>query len=270
MMVERMIASLQSRPIPASGCLGSGVWHMEALADRDITIESGGDVRLLIVDGDASAEINIDVESGAKLRILNIVNHKSASTVAIAVAEGSECRMTQVVSSSSDSRVVASLVGRDARFEMGGVFVLTDSDQTSVTADVNHLSSDCVSRIMVKGVASGRSHGRFSGLVYVAPDAQHTDSAQTNRNVTIGEGRIETLPQLEIYADDVKCSHGATVGQMDADAILYMRQRGLSLADAKRLQIEGFVDDIVLHSAIEGEEVAEALTTMLAEKLNML
>lgn len=270
MVLERMIASLQSHPVPASGCLGSGVWHLEALADRDITVENGSDASLLIFDGDASAEINIDVESGAKLRILNIVNHKSASTIAIAIAEGSECRMTQVVCSSSDSRVVASLMDRDARFELGGVFVLTDDDQTSVTADVNHISPDCVSRILVKGVASGRSHGRFSGLVYVAPDAQHTDSSQTNRNVTIGEGRIETLPQLEIYADDVKCSHGATVGQMDSDAILYMRQRGLSLVDAKRLQIEGFVDDIVLHSAIEGDEVTESLTAMLAEKLNLL
>jgi Fe-S cluster assembly protein SufD len=178
--------------------------------------------------------------------------------------------MTQIVCSSSDTRVVASLVGRNARFDLGGVFVLTDDDQTSVASDVNHMSPDCVSRIKVKGVASGKSHGRFSGLVYVAPDAQRTDSEQTNRNVTIGDGHIETLPQLEIYADDVKCSHGATVGQMDSDAILYMRQRGLSLVDAKRLQIEGFVDDVVLHSVIEDDIVTESLTTLLAEKLNKL
>lgn len=267
-MKERLNSTLQAQPLPASGRIGSGVWYVETLADRDITVDADGDVRMLIVDGDAAAEINIDVESGAKLSILHVVNHKSAATVNIAIAEVSECRMTQVVCSSSDTRVVASLVGRDARFELGGVFVLTDDNQTSVTADVNHISPDCRSRIMVKGVASGKSHGRFSGLVYVAPDAQRTDSEQTNRNVTIGEGHIETLPQLEIYADDVKCSHGATVGQMDSEAILYMRQRGLSLADAKRLQIEGFVDDIVLHSAVEG--VQDILTEMLAEKLSKL
>ncbi len=270
MEIVRLLASLQASPMPLSGRLGSGVWSIEADADRDIVVEAGSEARLVVVDGEGLAEINIDVESGAKLRILNIVHHHSATTMAIAVAEGAECRMTQVVCSSSDSRVVASLVGRDARFEMGGVFVLTDNDQTSVTADVNHMSADCVSRIKVKGVASGKSHGRFSGLVYVAPDAQRTDSEQTNRNVTIGEGHIETLPQLEIYADDVKCSHGATVGQMDSDAILYMRQRGLSLVDAKRLQIEGFVDDVVLHSAIEGEVITETLTALLAEKLNKL
>ena len=270
MMVEQMLASLQPQPMPASGCLDAGVWYMEALSDHDVTIAKGSDVRLVVCDGDASAEINIDVEEGAKLSLLNIVNHKSATTIAVALAEEAECRMTQVVCSSSDTRVVASLMAPHARFEMGGGFVLTDDDQTSVTADVNHMSGDCVSRIMVKGVASGKSHGRFSGLVYVAPDAQRTDSQQTNRNITLGEGHIETLPQLEIYADDVKCSHGATVGQMDSDAVLYMRQRGLSLADAKRLQIEGFVDDVVLHSSIADRGVEDALTALLAAKLNRL
>lgn len=269
-MMESLLTSLNSCLLPSSGAIGSGTWSVQATADTDITVEAGCDARLVVVDGEGSAELNIDVERGAKLSILNIVNHKSATTMAIAVAEDAECRMTQVVCSSSDSRVVASLVGRAARFEMGGVFVLTDDDQTSVTADVNHMTSDCVSRIKVKGVASGTSHGRFSGLVYVAPDAQRTDSEQTNRNITLGQGHIETLPQLEIYADDVKCSHGATVGQMDSDAVLYMRQRGLSLVDAKRLQIEGFVDDVVLHAAIEGDTVTEVLTAMLAAKLNRL
>ena len=91
---------------------------------------------------------------------------------------------------------------------------------------------------------------------------------QSSKNIVIGDAKISTEPQLEIYADDVKCSHGATVGQMDSDAILYMRQRGLSLADAKRLQIEGFVSDVVLHSAIESS--VEALQEMLSEKFNSL
>lgn len=269
-MRERLNTSLQAQSLPSSGRICSGVWSFETTNDCDILVESGCDARLVALDSDATAEINIDVECGAKLSILHVVNHKSATTLNIAIAEGAECCMTQIVCSSSDTRVVASLVGRNARFDLGGVFVLTEDDQTSVASDVNHMSPDCVSRIKVKGVASGKSHGRFSGLVYVAPDAQRTDSEQTNRNVTIGDGHIETLPQLEIYADDVKCSHGATVGQMDSDAILYMRQRGLSLVDAKRLQIEGFVDDVVLHSVIEDDIITESLTTLLAEKLNKL
>ncbi len=72
------------------------------------------------------------------------------------------------------------------------------------------------------------------------PDAQRTDSQQTSRNITLGaDARIETSPQLEIYADDVKCSHGATVGQIDGEQLMYMRQRGLSREQAQRLHIEG-------------------------------
>ena len=79
---------------------------------------------------------------------------------------------------------------------------------------------------------------------------------------------IDTLPQLEIYADDVKCSHGATVGQMDSDAVLYMRQRGLSLVDAKRLQIEGFVANVAMHSSIS--DTAERLNELISAKLETL
>ena len=163
---------------------------------------------------------------------------------------------------------MASLVERNARFELDGAFVLTDEEKGSVAVDVNHMASDCSSRTSYKGVASGKAHGSFSGLVYVAPDAQRTDSQQSSRNITIGEAHIEALPQLEIYADDVKCSHGATVGQMDDEAVLYMRQRGLSLATAKRLQIEGFVSDVVLHSAME--DCREELMNMLETKLEKL
>ena len=100
----------------------------------------------------------------------------------------------------------------------------------------------------------------------MAQDAQKTDARQTSRNIVLGdEARIVTKPQLEIYADDVKCSHGATVGQLDDDAILYMRQRGLSEAQARRLQIEGFVRDIVSQAGSMGEALAEVLTEKLEE-----
>lgn len=263
--IKRLIAA---KVIPTEGRITSGGWTLDKGSGYDIVVEAGADAVLLIADNDNLSDINIDVAKGATLRVLNLVQSHSAMNIAIGVAEDAQCLMTQVVVSASDTRVVASLMERGARFELGGVFVLTDNDQASVTVDVNHIASDCQSHTSVKGVAAGKSHGSFSGLVYVAPDAQRTDSVQSSRNVTMGEAHIETLPQLEIYADDVKCSHGATVGQMDSDAILYMRQRGLSLADAKRLQIEGFVDDVVLHSVIAGSE--EALAELLAEKLNRL
>ena len=268
MVLQRIKELIAAQAIPANGHITSGGWTFEEGSGYDVVVESGAEAVLILADSINIEDVNIDVAKGATLRILNLVQHHSAMNIAIGVAEDAQCLMTQVVVSSSDSRVVASLMERGARFELGGVFVLTDDDQASVTVDVNHIASDCQSHTSVKGVAAGKSHGSFSGLVYVAPDAQRTDSVQSSRNVTMGDAHIETLPQLEIYADDVKCSHGATVGQMDSDAILYMRQRGLSLADAKRLQIEGFVVDVVLHSVIAGSE--EALAELLAEKLNRL
>ena len=256
------------KPLPSVGRIGSGRWLFEAMPSLDVTIEAGAKCELVVVGGAESADLNIDVERGAELNIVHSVAERSVADIAVALAEGAVCRITEVVTSSSDVHVVASLVERNARFELDGAFVLTDEEKGSVAVDVNHMASDCSSRTSYKGVASGKAHGSFSGLVYVAPDAQRTDSQQSSRNITIGEAHIEALPQLEIYADDVKCSHGATVGQMDDEAVLYMRQRGLSLATAKRLQIEGFVSDVVLHSAME--DCREELMNMLETKLEKL
>jgi Fe-S cluster assembly protein SufD len=156
------------------------------------------------------------------------------------------------------------LNGKQASNVLRSTFVVSDKERAKVSVRVNHNYSDCTSDSLVKGVAAGEAVGEFTGLVYVAQDAQRTDARQTSRNIEIGrEAKIITKPQLEIYADDVKCSHGATVGQLDGEAILYMRQRGLSEAQARRLQIEGFVKDIALSSKTLSEELADELSYKL-------
>lgn len=268
MTTERIIEQLGAAPLADDGNITGGVWWLALTDDRDVVVGREARATLVVVDGVGAHDMNVDIMAGAQLRILHVVTEHSASQIAVAVAEGASCRVTEIVVAASDTRIVASLMERGARFELGGAFILTDEDKASVAVDVNHLAEECTSNTSYKGVASGRSHGSFSGLVYVAPGAQRTDSVQSSRNITIGDARIETLPQLEIYADDVKCSHGATVGQMDGDAVLYMRQRGLDLTTAKRLQIEGFVGDVILHSAVEGVE--ELLSELVAGKLNRL
>ena len=152
---------------------------------------------------------------------------------------------------------------------LGKQFLAAGQEHCVVRLRTNHNVPDCRSNSYIKGVAGGTAVGEFCGLVYVAPDAQRTDAQQQSRNVLLSDtARITTMPQLEIYADDVKCSHGATVGQMDADAILYMRQRGLSEAQARRLQIEGFVGDIVRRCGVE--PLGEAVLELAAEKLEKL
>lgn len=262
---DNIIVAFAAEPIAEGCCASSGRWLLRADSDRDLTIKEGASVELLIVDEATTANINIDVLAGAELRVVELVTERSATDIAIAVARDASCVMTQAVLGGADVRVVASLVEEGAQFEHNGAFILVGEEQGSVTVDVNHLAPRCTSRTTVKGVAADSAHGSFAGLVYVAPDAQQTDSVQLSRNVTMGDARIDTMPQLEIYADDVKCSHGATVGQMDSDAILYMRQRGLSTAQAKRLQIEGFVQEVAMHSAIESlkEELMESINVKL-------
>jgi len=111
---------------------------------------------------------------------------------------------------------------------------------------LNHAKPNCKSRELYKYVLDDRARGAFAGLILVAKDAQKTEAFQTNKNICMTkEARMNTKPQLEIYADDVKCSHGATVGQLDETALFYLRSRGISESEARMLLMFAFVDDVI-------------------------
>lgn len=148
------------------------------------------------------------------------------------------------------------LNGEGADVELYGVFISREGCDVRVRTAMRHNVARCHSDQQVRGVADGDGYGLFDGLVYVAPDAQQTEAYQQSRNVLLSPtARIQTQPQLEIYADDVKCSHGATVGQMNEEQIYYMRQRGLSEEAARKLQLGGFVQEILSH--IDDESLRE-------------
>ena len=99
---------------------------------------------------------------------------------------------------------------------------------------VEHASPHCASRQFYNGILDGKSHGVFHGRIIVHKDAQKTDAKQTNRNLLLSDdAQIDTKPQLEIYADDVKCTHGATIGQIDENALFYLRSRGIDESSAR-------------------------------------
>jgi len=109
---------------------------------------------------------------------------------------------------------------------------------------VEHASPHCDSRQFYNGILDGRSHGVFHGRIIVHKDAQKTDAKQTNRNLLLSDdAQIDTKPQLEIYADDVKCTHGATIGQIDDTALFYLRSRGLDEASARKLLLLAFANE---------------------------
>lgn len=235
-----------------------------------VEVEAGVEAALVVLHGSPD-ETSIDVRlaEGASLALTEIFVSEAFVECRIRQEARSRCSVMTAMFSSANVRYRTDLDGAEAESELDGVFVAGGDEHCVVELRTAHNVPDCRSRSAVKGVAGGRALGEFRGLVYVAPDAQRTDARQQSRNVLLGaEARIDTKPQLEIYADDVKCTHGATVGMMDNEAILYMRQRGLSLQQARSLQIEGFVDDIVLRCPLDA--VREALVVAVAEKLEKM
>lgn len=133
-----------------------------------------------------------------------------------------------------------------ATVELGGVYLCKGEDRTNIDVNMRHSVGGSISNQLFKGIADGNARVRFGGKIVVAPDAQKTEAYQTNRNLQLSDTAVvETLPQLEIYADDVKCSHGATVGALNEDEQFYMRSRGITLSEARRLQMISFIAPVI-------------------------
>jgi Fe-S cluster assembly protein SufD len=117
---------------------------------------------------------------------------------------------------------------------------------------IDHAKPHCASHELYKGILDGKAHGVFNGKIFVRQDAQKTDAKQTNQTLLLSEDAvINTKPQLEIFADDVKCTHGATVGQLAAEAVFYLRSRGLGLHEARSLLTYAFANDIIERIKVE-------------------
>ena len=141
--------------------------------------------------------------------------------------------------------VVALLDGPGAECAIDGLTVATDGQHVDCRTTVDHRQPHGSSRELVKTLLAGRSRGIFNGKVIVRKDAQKTDAQQKNENLLLGGGaEVDSKPQLEIDADDVKCSHGSTIGQLDDDAVFYLRSRGIGEADAAALLTRGFAAQI--------------------------
>lgn len=161
------------------------------------------------------------------------------------------------------------LEGRGAENHTNGFTIAGEQEHLDFATDIEHIASDCTSYQLFKGLAADGGTSVFSGRIYVAQDAQRTQAFQQNNNLLLSDdAHVYAKPQLEIYADNVKCSHGATVGQLDPEAIYYMRQRGIGLEDARRLQMYGFVLDVLGESRVQ--EMNELFDREIASKIEGL
>ena len=163
------------------------------------------------------------------------------------VGVGEKLDLTFVVlpGESKDIDVAIDLTGEGAEVSLKGLYLCGGDERVNFRILVHHRVPGCVSHQLFNGIAGGTSRVSFEGRIVVAPDAQKTEAYQENHNILLSDGaHVETTPQLEIYADDVKCSHGATIGRLDEDAQFYMRSRGIPEAEAKVLQMISFLSPV--------------------------
>lgn len=161
---------------------------------------------------------------------------------------------------------VTVLAGEGADCTLNGLYLARGQQLVDNHTEIDHATPHGTSHEVYKGILEGRARGVFNGRIRVRPDAQKTDAKQTNKTLLLSdEAQINTKPQLEIFANDVKCTHGATVGQLSQDALFYLRARGIGADDARALLIRAFAMDVISHVRLA--PVRAALDRLLADRL---
>lgn len=160
----------------------------------------------------------------------------------------------------SRHEVDAVLGSEGAEVHLNGLFQATGAQHVDCPTLIDHAVPHTTSRELYKGVLDGRAHGVFLGAVKVRADAQKTDSMQTNRNLLLSTGAIvDTTPQLEIHADDVKCAHGSTIGHLSKDAMFFLRSRGIGEEEARLLLTKGFAHEVLERFPAPVRPIADGL-----------
>ena len=192
------------------------------------------------------------------------------------VDAGSKLELTIIALPGTSAKVplTIDLVGEGAQANLSGIFICNNEDAVDFDITMIHRVGRCTSNQLFNGVAADRSHCGFFGRIIVAPDAQKTEAFQTNHNLLLSEEAvIDTKPRLEIYADDVKCSHGATIGRLNEEEQYYMRSRGIPENEAKVLQMISFLAPVIAglpETDEEGNPCREAIRAKVEEALRTI
>jgi Fe-S cluster assembly protein SufD len=225
--------------------------------------------------GDATyftnAVTEVDLADGATLRHYKI-QRESLRAYHVGTIESRQARDSHYVSFSfatgadlSRTNIYTLLDGAGCGATLNGLYLADGDQHVDHQTRIEHAKPDCFSREVYKGVLDDSAHGVFNGKVYVRPAAQKTDGKQTNNTLLLSErAQIDTKPQLEIFADDVKCTHGATVGRLDETALFYLKSRGIGADHARKLMTYAFAADVL--ETIEVDEIREGLEGMVLER----
>ena len=197
----------------------------------DIIIENGANLEHIILDDFAKDTYNISNICVKQKKDSNFISHNFSVGKKLARRDYS-----------------IELVGTGANCDLYGLYFVEGNNHIDHHTTIEHKKEHCTSNEHYKGILSGKAVGVFNGRIHVHPKAQKTDAIQNNQNLLLTDDAIiHTKPELEIYADDVKCTHGATVGQLDDKALFYLRTRGLNQKSAQQLLMRAYVGEIIDH-----------------------
>jgi Fe-S cluster assembly protein SufD len=168
----------------------------------------------------------------------------------------------------SRNNIYAELAGEGLECILNGLYLTRDDQLADHHMIVEHSQPHCASHEYFNGILKDKSKGVFHGRILVQPIAQKTDAKQTNKNILLSDqATVDTKPQLEIYADDVKCTHGATVGQLNEESVYYLRSRGIGLETARQMLVHAFAGEII--DRVKCQPAREALDRMVWERLEV-
>ena len=245
--------------------------------ENNIVVERGQHRQIVVLDDTEHLQANeefcdIVVKENASLEMYRIQNLDDTADLKthIRIHQQRDSRVHFVVVSfnAGDLRnhIEVDIDGEGCDTQVYGLYLVDKKQHVENYLKINHNVPHCTSDTRFKGIIDDEASAVFNGHVYVAPGAQKTDAQQNNANIILtSTAKIDTKPFLEIYADDVKCSHGMSTGQLDQEAMFYMRQRGISKANARMLLMYAFAAEISNH--IQIEDLHETIDDMIKRRL---
>ena len=246
---------------------------------NSITVEENSEPSLLLcfhtftMNGfETKEELDIDIAQSGRLDLIIMQNehNKSCHNTAINITMGRDalCKIHVITlhGGKIGNEINIALNGKGGECNLHGLYLAGGKQEISNRVNIYHNAGECKSNQLFKGILDGEAITRFSGTIYVEKGAQKTEAYQANNNLLASDGATAyTKPHLEIYADDVKCSHGATIGSLNEDELFYMRSRGISLDEAKLLQQQAFANATI--EDIANPELRERLTSLVESRL---
>lgn len=231
-------------------------FHGEEISDKSLL----NHLTEAIVKVNAVLELNIvqDIPEGNLVNTIEILVERDGRSVTNTV---------QLQGKLLRNNLNVRMAGQNAQADLNGLYLVGGTDLFDNHTIVDHLVPNCQSNETYKGLLGGKATGVFNGKVHVHVDAQKTNAYQQNKNILLSDtATMNSKPELEIYADDVKCSHGSTTGQLDADAMFYLRSRGLSQHSALALLLTAFASDVL--GAVSDEQLRETLELKVQSRLS--